>query len=92
MIRAWIFKNLGDERSAKMAIAKYKDRDSYAKVLDDSLDYDVLMQKTDSNTLNIKESLKVRVVEVLRICETDKHNVCEFMILAAMLAELGKFK
>lgn len=43
--------------------------------MDDSLDFDILMQKTDSNTLNIRDNLKGRIGEVLRVCETDKHNV-----------------
>jgi hypothetical protein len=29
--------------------------------MDDSLDYDILMQKTDSNVLNIRDNLKVKI-------------------------------
>lgn len=90
MIRAYIHKAANDERSARQALTKYRERDSYAKVFDDSLEFDALMQKTDSNTLNIKTILKEKAVNVLKMCEIERHNVYEFMILAALLAEIGK--
>jgi|JI61114C2RNA_FD_contig_31_5239564_length_1822_multi_3_in_0_out_0_4 hypothetical protein len=68
MIRAYIHKAANDERSARQALAKYRERDSYSKVFDDSLEFDILMQKTDSNTLNIKTILKEKAVNVLKMC------------------------
>ena len=69
MVKAYIYKANNDERSARQALSKHRERDSYAKVFDDSLDFDVLMQKSDSNTLNIKAILKEKIVNVLKMCE-----------------------
>jgi hypothetical protein len=90
MVKAYIYKSLDDERSARQALSRHRERDSYAKVFDDSLEFDILIQKTDSNTLNVRNMFKQKAVSVLQVCEIEKYNVYEFMILAALLAEIGK--
>ena len=62
----------------------------YKKILDQSLEYELMISRGDSNTRNLKEILKQRVRPALKILEEDPNNMYGLLYFGVLAATLEK--